>query len=71
MSKKQALAVIGVASALVSVYRWTRRVGQAAEDYQRRGPRWDVVIPGAVAVCMLVASLGAADTAIRKAKRAF
>lgn len=71
MTRKQIFAVIGVGSALYAVYRWTRRLEQAAEAYRRGGPRWDVVIPGAIALGMVFASVAQADSAIKKARRAF
>lgn len=48
-----------------------RRLEQAAEAYRRRGPRWDVIVPGALAVLMLVSALADADAAISRALRAF
>lgn len=64
-------AAIGVGLALFAAYRWARRVEDAAEEYRRRGPRWDVIVPGVIATYMLLVSIGEADAAIRKARRAF
>ncbi len=64
-------AALGVGLALFAVYRATRRLEQAAEAYRRRGPRWDVIVPGALAVLILVSALADADAAISRARRAF
>jgi hypothetical protein len=70
MSKK-AQAVLGLAAAGYAVYRATRSIGDAAEVLRRRGPRWDVIVPGAIAALMLISAVSQADAAIGKARRAF
>jgi H+/Cl- antiporter ClcA len=71
MNKKQVYAVIGLGAGGYAIYRAVQRMKRAAERYEQRGPAWDVLIAGGIAIFYLSAAFDQAGSAIKKAKRAF
>ena len=71
MNKQRAFALLTLAAAGFAVYRATRRMESAAEDFERRGLKGDVVMSALVAIVALAFALKKTGEAASKVRETF